>query len=64
MNNDQIVGKFAQFKGRALRAWAELTNNQDQKTEGTATKVYGLVREKVGDAKEVINDSVNKLHVD
>ena len=61
MNNDQIAGKWEQFKGRAKKAWGELTDDDFKKADGSADKLYGIIQERFGDTKEKIKDKLDKL---
>ena len=54
MNKDQIEGQWDQIKGKAKKAWAELTDDDFLKAEGSLDKLYGVIQEKFGDAKEAI----------
>ena len=63
MNNDQIAGKWEQFKGRAKKAWGELTDDDFKKADGSADKLYGIIQERFGDTKEKIKDKLDKLDV-
>lgn len=61
MNNDQIAGKWEQFKGRAKKAWGELTDDDFKKAEGSADKLYGIIQERFGDTKEKIKAKLDEL---
>jgi len=63
MNKDQARGKWDQVKGRAKKAWGEITDNDSKKAEGSADKLHGAIQEKVGDAKKAINAKLDKLRV-
>jgi uncharacterized protein YjbJ (UPF0337 family) len=63
MNQDQIIGKWDQIKARAKKAWAELTDDDFKKAEGSADKLYGVIQEKFGDTKEAIKAKLDKLHL-
>ena len=63
MNQDQAKGKWNQIKGRAKKAWAELTDEDFKKAEGSEDKLYGVIQEKFGDTKEAINAKIDKLHL-
>ena len=63
MNQDQAIGKWDQIKGRAKKAWAELTDDDFKKAEGSADKLYGVIQEKFGDTKEAIKAKLDKLHL-
>jgi uncharacterized protein YjbJ (UPF0337 family) len=61
MNHDQIAGKWEQFKGRAKKAWGELTDDDFKKADGSADKLYGIIQERFGDTKEKIKEKLDKL---
>jgi uncharacterized protein YjbJ (UPF0337 family) len=61
MNKDQIQGKWEQVKGRAKKAWGELTDDDIKKAEGSEEKLYGVIQEKFGDTKEAIKARLKKL---
>jgi len=63
MNQDQAKGKWNQIKGRAKKAWAELTDEDFKKAEGSEDKLYGVIQEKFGDTKEAIKAKIDKLHL-
>jgi uncharacterized protein YjbJ (UPF0337 family) len=64
MNEDQVRGKWAQIRGRAKRAWGELTDDDFKKAEGSVEKLYGIIQEKIGDTNEAIRAKLGKLRVD
>lgn len=59
MNKDQAEGMWEQVKGRAKRAWGELTDDDFLKAEGSVDKLYGVIQEKVGDSEERIREKLN-----
>jgi uncharacterized protein YjbJ (UPF0337 family) len=63
MNQDQAGGKWDQIKGRAKKAWGELTDDDFKKAEGSMDKLYGVIQEKFGDTKEAIKAKLGKLHL-
>lgn len=63
MNQDQAKGKWEQIKGKAKRAWAELTDDDFMRAEGSADKLYGIIQERFGDTKESIKARLDKLHL-
>jgi uncharacterized protein YjbJ (UPF0337 family) len=63
MNRDQAKGKWEQFKGRAQKAWGELTDDDFHKAQGSEDKLFGIIQEKFGDTKEAIKAKLDKLHL-
>jgi len=63
MNKDQARGKWEQIKGRAKKAWGELTDDDFKKAEGSADKLYGVIQERFGDTKEAIQAKLDGLHL-
>ena len=61
MNQDQLQGKWRQIKGKAKKAWGELTDDDFKKAEGSVDKLCGIIEEKVGDTKEIIKAKLDKL---
>ena len=62
MNQDQAQGKWDQLKGSAKKAWAELTDDDFKKAEGSADKLHGIIQEKFGDTKEAIKAKLDAIH--
>lgn len=62
MNQDQVQGKWDQMKGRAKKAWGDLTDDDFKKAEGSVDKLFGIIQEKYGDTKEAIQAKLDKLH--
>ena len=63
MNRDQVNGTWDQIKGRAKKAWAELTDDDFKKAEGSADKLYGVIQQRFGDTKEAIKNKLDELHL-
>jgi len=63
MNKDQAQGAWDQIKGRAKKAWAELTDDDFKKAEGSADKLYGVIQQRFGDTKEAIKAKLDQLHL-
>lgn len=63
MNRDQTEGKWEQVKGRARLAWAELTDDDVARAEGSSEKLYGIIQEKFGDTKDAIQKKIDSIHM-
>ena len=67
MNRDELNGKKDQVKGKAKRAWGDVTENEQMHDEGVADEAAGKVEEgfgkgrrKVGEALKDIADQIKK----
>lgn len=54
MNNDQLKGKWMQFKGELKKKWGKFTDNDLQQINGDYEKFMGKARERYGDKKDEI----------
>lgn len=63
-----MAGTEDEIKGKAKEAVADLTDDEELKREGKADQAAGSVKEKLGDAKDWVEDRVDdvkdKLHRD
>lgn len=50
-------------KGKAKRIWGELTDDDFTKAEGSADKLYGIIQQRFGDAKEAIQRKLDQAHL-
>lgn len=63
MNQDQINGKWDEIKGKAKRIWGELTDDDISKAEGSVDKLYGIIQQRFGDAKDAIQRRIDQTHL-
>ncbi len=63
MNKDQIQGGWDEFKGRVKRAYAELTDDDFARADGSRDKLIGIIEKRFGDAKDKINEKLNEMHI-
>ncbi len=61
MNKDQVSGQWEMMKGKAKKAWAELTDDDILKAEGSTDKLYGVIQARFGDTKEAIMAKLDKI---
>ncbi|MCC6070115.1 CsbD family protein [Massilia sp. GCM10020059] len=59
MNKDQVNGALKDIGGKIQEETGKLVGSKEQQAKGLANQVEGKTQEKVGDAKEVIKDSLN-----
>ena len=48
MNEDILMGKWKQFRGRVKETWGELTDDELDEIEGRRDKLVGKLQEKYG----------------
>jgi len=63
MNKDQMLGEWDEFKGRVKKAYAELTDDDFTRAQGSRDKMLGIIEQRFGDAKEKIIEKLNKLNI-
>jgi len=68
MNRDKIAEKWQgvkwqEIRGKAERIWAELTDDDFKRAEGSVDKLYGVIQKKFGDSKEMIKRKLDLLHM-
>ena len=61
MNNDQIEGKWKQFKGKAKQKWAKLTDDELDQIKGKQQELEGKVQERYGITKEEAKQQVKEF---
>lgn len=52
MNQDEIKGKWKQFKGSFKEKWGKFTDDEIQQMDGVRDKIVGALQEKYGRTKE------------
>ena len=62
--NDKIKGNWNIAKGNLKQKWAELTDDDLLFEEGKEDEVIGRIQKKTGEAKDKINDFLNKMKFD
>lgn len=60
MEKEHIKGGWNEIKGRAKRAWGELTDDDFMKAEGSVDKLVGIIQQRYGDTKENIRAILDK----
>jgi uncharacterized protein YjbJ (UPF0337 family) len=54
-DDDKMKGKMEDLKGRAKKAWGEVTGDRESKAEGSMDKAKGKLDETKGDVKNAID---------
>lgn len=57
----KYTGKWNQLKGRLKEEYANITDNDLQKTEGKLEQVVGMIQEKTGETKEKIKNFIDNF---
>jgi uncharacterized protein YjbJ (UPF0337 family) len=60
VNQDQLEGKWKQFKGELKRKWAEFTEDDLLAIEGRVDKLEGKIQERYGDRREEVKEWVDE----
>ena len=60
-SDTKMTGKTDQMKGHAKEAAGDLTGNKDLKTEGTADRQAGEVKEEVGKVEKKVDEAIDKV---
>ncbi|HVU06081.1 MAG TPA: CsbD family protein [Polyangiaceae bacterium] len=63
MNRDHMEGAWETVKGKAKRIWAELTDDDFKKAEGSVDKLYGTIQKRFGDTKDEIKRKIDSYHM-
>lgn len=61
MNKDQIVGEWDELKGRVKLAYADLTDDDIARANGSRDKLFGIIEQRFGDAKETAMQKLSEL---
>lgn len=60
MNRDQIKGRMEQAKGKAKEVTGKVTDNESLEWRGRAQKHAGDLRADYGDAKERVDEALDR----
>jgi uncharacterized protein YjbJ (UPF0337 family) len=61
MNKDQVKGRAEDVKGKVKEAAGKAVGNDRLAAEGQVDQVAGKTQAKVGDAKESVKKTIDKL---
>lgn len=61
MNKDQVDGRLEQAKGKLKEVAGKLTGNERLEAEGDVDQVAGKTEATVGDAKEKVKNTIDKI---
>lgn len=60
VNQDQLAGKWKQFKGELKQKWAEFTDDDLMLIEGRVDSLEGKIQERYGDRREEVKRWVDE----
>lgn len=61
MNNEQLDGKWLQFKGKLKEAWGNLTDDDLDLFNGKKDQFYGKLKEHYGIGKEDAEKRISEI---
>jgi len=61
MNQQILSGKWQEIKGDMRKTWADLTNDEVEKTKGNFDSLVGLFKQKYGYKKEEAAKTLNRF---
>ncbi len=61
MNTDQVKGALKEAAGKVQTKTGELIDSPEQQAKGLLNQAEGKTQKNVGDAKEVLKDTVDKI---
>lgn len=61
MNQDELKGKGEQLKGKAKKAWADLTDDERLHAEGSADEAAGEARDSAGRLKRKVGETIEDI---
>ncbi|MCC2643838.1 MAG: yjbJ [Nitrospira sp.] len=60
VNQDQVAGRWKQFKGELKKKWGEFTDDDLLAIEGSVDKLEGKIQERYGDRREEVKQWVDE----
>lgn len=61
-NQNTINGKWNEIKGEIRTFWGNLTDDELEKTKGNTTSILGLLEQKYGEKKEVLQEKLERIY--
>ncbi len=59
---DQITGNAKEFAGKVKQQWAEITDDEIDKAEGSIEQLTGIIQRKYGETREAIRAKLDELN--
>lgn len=60
-SEEQIKGKWKEFKGGIRNVWGQLSDADVERTKGNFGKITNLVQERYGETRESIKSKLDRL---
>ncbi len=61
INENILRGNWKQIKGEMQRAWGNITNDEWDRAQGSATALSGLVQKRYGISQEEVETKFNEI---
>jgi uncharacterized protein YjbJ (UPF0337 family) len=61
MNNDVMIGKWKQVRGKVKQWWGKLTDNDLDRIGGRYEELVGLIQERYGHTRDQAEKEVTKF---
>lgn len=61
LKEEQLKGKWKEFKGGVRNLWGKVTEDEIDQTQGSFSKLSGIIQSKYGESKESISQKLDKL---
>ena len=60
-NENQIKGKWTEFKGEVQKLWGKLTHDELEQTKGDVTAIRGLIQQRYGQTQQDQSEQFDTL---
>lgn len=64
INQDMINGTWTEFQGKVREEWGQLTENDVAECQGNVEQLIGLIQRKTGEARDNIEQTLQRLSED
>ncbi len=61
-NESDFKGKWNEVKGEILSFWGKVTEDELEKTKGNLVSIVGLIQQRYGEEKDIIQEKLSQLY--